>query len=113
MLHTFFSHVLVSQRLLGDLFWKILHHCGLGQPLVFREGIECLRTGMNNKTLPPHFTRSKYMRWFLLRDVNIPIVPAVQGTGPPLGAAAGKREESLVNQSKSTRRIGSELNCLT
>ena len=96
MLHTFFSHVFVSQRLLGDSLWKILHHCGLGQPLVFCEGIECLRAGMNNKTLSPHFTRSKYMRWFLLRDVNIPIVPAVQGTGPPQGAAAGNREESLV-----------------
>ena len=48
------------------------------------------------------------MRWFLLRDVNIPIVPAVQGTGPPLGAAAVNREGSLFIHTLKSEQINSQ-----
>ena len=115
MLHSSCNCVFVSQRLLGDSVWKILHHSRLGQPLVFCEGIKSLHTGVNNKTLPPLFTRAKNMWWFLLRNVNIPIMSAVQSTGPPLRAAGGNKDGSLFTHTviSSMPRIRSELNRLT
>lgn len=49
------------------------------------------------------------MWWFLLRNVNIPIMSAVQSTGPPLRAAGGNKDGILFIHIVISEQISAQL----